>query len=124
MKKSTDKRMVRCIFNHNHVMPLMRYQWHLAKCQDRIERESKGLKTYVCKFHSMHMFLSRQDLDKHEPECAKRREEAAKKTEKLYEVFDINDNSDIDTLEGATGSRMIKMSKENKKRHKNIMKRY
>lgn len=69
MRSYKDQRRVACAFNHNHVMPLLRYQWHLAICQDKKRHEAMGLPVYYCKFHALHIFLKEEDLEAHEKVC-------------------------------------------------------
>ena len=69
MLSNDDKRRAVCAFNSNHVMPVQRYPWHLARCPDHKYRLHQGLPIYRCPHHTLHIFLNEQALRIHLPVC-------------------------------------------------------
>lgn len=62
--------MLKCAFNHNHQMPVVRYPWHLPRCPDRKLRRQLGLPSYHCPNNWYHIFLSERDLEHHQVICS------------------------------------------------------
>ena len=70
-------------------MPYLSYQWHLAKCKSKIAHETKGLPTFYCQYHGLHIFFRKIDVLAHELECennpANKREVSQAEQYLLYE---------------------------------------
>ena len=60
---------VRCAFNTNHVMPVAKYVWHLARCPDKKLREKNKMPIYYCPNNRLHIFLNRTALLDHSRTC-------------------------------------------------------
>lgn len=64
-----DDNQVSCPYYKEHVMPSLRLQWHLPKCEKRFRAEFPNIPILHCKYDYLHIYLTQEDLVNHEPTC-------------------------------------------------------
>lgn len=61
-----DDIKVRCPFEREHILPMLRVQYHCVKCEQKYLNANPGKKVYHCKYNYMHIFLDEEKLKSHQ----------------------------------------------------------
>ncbi len=64
-----DDKKIRCPFDRQHVMPLLRFQYHNHSCETKFKNLNPGTLVLHCPNNYRHIFFDKAKLEAHLPSC-------------------------------------------------------
>ncbi|CDW83050.1 UNKNOWN [Stylonychia lemnae] len=68
MRRYDDPKII-CPFDKSHIMPSIRFTWHMKKCKDQYLVKNPTSTVWHCKYHYLHIYFDENVLKQHYTEC-------------------------------------------------------